>query len=168
MNRNGTIKALAAVAAVGAMFAAPHVWAGDKEDAAKPAGVLVLPFGDSPVLAYSWGAVQSGSIGGGGGGGGGAGKISIQDFHITRPADAHSPKIFKAVATGEHLAIVEINSGTTKFKLQDVIISSYQTGGSGADGKVTRTDQVSFNFGKITYTVDGSSTCLDIVQNKAC
>lgn len=167
MNRNGTVKALAAVAAVGAMFAAPHAWAGDKEDAAKPAGVLVLPFGDSPVLSYSWGAVQSGSIGGGGGGGG-AGKVSIQDFHITRPADAHSPKIFKAVATGEHLAIVEINSGATKFKLQDVLISSYQTGGSGADGKVTRTDQVSFNFGKITYTVDGSSTCLDIVQNKAC
>ena len=167
MNRNGTVKVLAALAATGAMFAAPHVLAGDKEDAAKPAGVLVLPFGDSPVLSYSWGASQSGSIGGGGSGGG-AGKVNVQDFHITRTADAHSPKIFKAVATGEHLAIVEINSGSTKFKLQDVLVSSYQTGGSGADGKVTRTDQVSFNFGKITYTVDGSSTCLDIVQNKAC
>ena len=160
MNTKGTLKTLAAATAFGAMFVASQV------SAAPASAVLRLPFGESQVLAYSWGASQSGSIGGGGGGGG-AGKASLQDVSLTRLTDSQSPQILKVLVLGQHLPFVELEAGGTKFRLEEVIISSYSTGGA-IDNKSPRTDNVTFNFGKITYTVDGTSTCFDIAMNRAC
>jgi type VI protein secretion system component Hcp len=158
MNTNKAVRAVAVAVAASAMWIAPYA------SAAKDSGVLRLPFGESPVLAFSWGASQSGSVSSGGGG---AGKVNVQDVSITRATDSQSPQIFKTVALGQRLPVVEIEVGTTKYKLEDVIVSSYSTGGA-VDGKSPRMDNVSFNFGKITYTVDGISTCFDIVRNASC
>lgn len=127
-------------------------------------GVLRLPTGDSPFLAYSWGASNSGAVSGGGAG---AGRVSVQDISITRLTDAQSPQIFRTVATGQHLPFVEIETGTTKFRFEDVIVSSFSTGAA-IDGKSPRTDNVTFNFGRVTYTVNGASTCFDLIASRVC
>lgn len=158
MNRIEIIKALVCATALGTMFVASHV------SAQQVGGVLRLPTGDSPFLAYSWGASNSGAVSGGGAG---AGKVSIQDISITRLTDAQSPQIFKTVASGQHLSFVEIETGATKFRFEDVIVSSFSTGGA-IDNKSPRTDNVTFNFGRVTYTVNGTSTCFDLVRNAAC
>lgn len=111
------------------------------------------------VLSWSWGVSNSGSFSGGGGGG--AGKASFSDISITKTLDKSSPKLFLATASGEHIKEVKLAGSTTLspdkkdtksqdyyiITLTDVIISSYQTGGSSGD--VVPTESVSFNFAKI-------------------
>ncbi len=116
--------------------------------------------------SWSWGETQSGTHASGLGGG--AGKVSMQDFHFVMKMNKASPKLMLACATGEH-----IKSGICyarkagkqpmeylEIKFTDLLISSYQTGGS-SHGDVIPTDQISFNFSKIEakYTLqnaDGS------------
>jgi type VI secretion system secreted protein Hcp len=104
--------------------------------------------------SWSWGETQSGTHASGGGGG--AGKVSMQDFHFVMRINKASPKLFRACATGDH-----IKEGTLtcrkagkeqqeflKYKFSDLLVSSYQTGGS-ANGDVVPSDQISLNFAKI-------------------
>jgi type VI secretion system secreted protein Hcp len=87
--------------------------------------------------------------------GGGAGKVRMQDFQFTVNNGAASPKLMLACATGEHIpsAVLTVRKAGTdqqpylKITFSDLMISSYQTGGSG--GSVNVIDQVSFNFAKI-------------------
>ena len=87
---------------------------------------------------------------------GGAGKVSMQDFHYTIPINKSTPKLFLACATGEHIKSATLTcrkAGKTqqeflKWKFTDLLISSYNTGGSGGADVLT-IDQVSFNFTKI-------------------
>ena len=106
------------------------------------------------IMSFSWGESNAGSISGNLGGG--SGKVSMQDFHFTVPVNKASPKLFLACATGEHIksaVLVCRKAGKTqqeflKWKFSDLLISSYQTGGSdGSD--IVPIDQVSFNFTKI-------------------
>jgi len=107
------------------------------------------------VLSFSWGASNSGT--GSVGGGAGAGKVSLQDFHFTANFSKASPALFLSCATGKHLkdaTLIGRNAQTgnvefIKIRLSDVLISSYQTGGSGDGGLPT--DQFSLNFAKIEY-----------------
>ena len=161
MNTSGKMKTLAAAVAVGAMFVASQA------SAATASAVLRLTFGESQFLAYSWGASQSGTVGGGGGGG--VGRVNVQDVSVTRLTDAQSPQIFRAVALGQVLPFVELETGGIKFRLENVLISSYSTGGAiNNKDKTPPTDNVTFTFGKIIYTVDGTSTCFDITLNRSC
>lgn len=59
--------------------------------AGPPVATLTMPapFASSPVLAWSWGASNSGTTHMGGGGG--AGKANVQDLSLTRSTDAQSP-----------------------------------------------------------------------------
>ena len=111
--------------------------------------------GEIQVESFSWGAVQTGSHGGGGGGG--AGKVQMQDFHFVMTVNKASPRLFLACARGEHIkqATFAGRRGGGKsqqeflvYKFSDVLVSSYQTGGS-ASGETLPMDQVSFNFGRI-------------------
>jgi len=103
------------------------------------------------IGSFSFGATQSGSFSAMGGGG--TGKVSMQDFHFTIPTQKASPKLFKACATGEHIknAILTCRKAGKeqqeflKYTFTDLLVSSFQTGGSGAEP----TDQVSLNFAKI-------------------
>jgi type VI secretion system secreted protein Hcp len=107
------------------------------------------------VQSFSWGATQSGSFAQGGGGG--AGKVSMQDFHFTVFHGKASPKLMLACATGQHIGqavLVARKAGKEqqeymKVTFSDILISSFQTGGSA--GSVNPTDQVSFNFAKIKH-----------------
>ena len=95
------------------------------------------------------------------GGGGGAGKVSFQDLHfVTKTVDKSSPKLFLAGASGEHIKDATLfvrkagsNSDYLQIKLTDVLVSSYQTGGSGGDNP---TESFSLNFAKVQYSYTGT------------
>src|SRR5208337_115746 len=90
-------------------------------------------------------------------GGAGAGKVSMQDFHFTKKVDKATPKLMEACATGEHIkkAVLTCRKAGKqqqeylKITLSDLIVSSYQTGGS--LGEVIPVDQVSLNFSKVEF-----------------
>jgi type VI secretion system secreted protein Hcp len=92
------------------------------------------------VLSWSWGVSQSGSIGHGGGGG--AGKASFNDFTFTHHIDKASPVLMKTCATGAHIQEATITMrkagrGQQEFliiKMNDVIVTSVHSGGSGDGG----------------------------------
>ena len=105
------------------------------------------------IESWSWGLTQSGAPGHGGGAG--AGKATLQDFHFVMRLTRASPALMRACATGQHIKTATLTGRKAgkgqmeylTFKLQDVLVSSYQTGGSEqADLPV---DQVSLNFAKI-------------------
>jgi type VI secretion system secreted protein Hcp len=106
------------------------------------------------VESWSFGETNAGTHAGGSGGG--AGKVAMQDFHFVMKVNKASPKLFLACATGEHIPDAKLTcrkAGKEQqefliYKFTDLLIASYQTGGSG-HGDVVPTDQISFNFGKI-------------------
>ena len=119
------------------------------------------------ILSYSWGVSQSGTLAFGGGGG--AGKVQFQDFHFTSSLSKASPLLFLGCATGEHIkdaTLTARKAGEKQqdfliIKMNDILITSYQTGGSSGSDTVP-TDQFALNFAKIEYSYipqkpDGSS-----------
>jgi type VI secretion system secreted protein Hcp len=134
------------------------------------------------VLSWSWGETQTGTSGSGGGGG--AGKVSMQDFHFVMQLQKASPRLMQACASGQHIKSATLTArkaGKSQadyltFKFSDVLVSSYQTGGSGATD-VVPLDQVSMNFSKIEVAYKeqkadgtlGNSTEFkyDLKQNKS-
>lgn len=110
--------------------------------------------GKIELESWSWGATQAGTHSGGGGGGGG--KVSMQDFHFVMKYNAASPHLMSICATGKHIpkaTLICRKAGGKQqeyltVKFADLLVSSYQTGGS-AHGDVVPTDQISLNFSKI-------------------
>lgn len=104
--------------------------------------------------SWSFGETQTGT--GHAGGGHGAGKVAAQDFHFTMKVSKASPKFFLACANGEHLkeAIVTARKAGKeqqeflKIKFTELLVSSYQTGGSG-HADIIPVDQISINFAKM-------------------
>jgi type VI protein secretion system component Hcp len=113
---------------------------------------LKTSFGTSQVQSYSWGATNTTSTTSGGGGG--TGKVVLQDLQVSRTTDAQSPQFLGAVATGVHLACVELTDGSLKITLHDVTVGAYLVGGA-AGSKVPTAEQVSLSFASFAYTVDG-------------
>ena len=105
------------------------------------------------LQSWSWGESNSGKHDSGGGGG--AGKVAMQDFHFTMKVNKASPKLFLACATGQHIkeALLTCRKAGKeqqeylKIKFSDLLVSSYQTGGS--SGAEVPVEQISFNFAKI-------------------
>lgn len=103
------------------------------------------------LQSWSWGETNAGTFGVGGGGG--AGKVSMQDFHFVMHVNKATPKLVLACATGEHIksAILTCRKAGKeqqeflKYTFTDVLISSYQTGGSSE----VPTEQVSLNYTKM-------------------
>lgn len=84
------------------------------------------------------------------------GKVDLQDFSFVMPLNAASPTLMTRCADGKHIAdallTVRTASGQNpqefmKIKFVDVLISSFQNGGSQAD--IFPTDQFSMWFAKI-------------------
>jgi type VI secretion system secreted protein Hcp len=104
------------------------------------------------IESFSWGETQTGSFAVGGGAG--AGKVSMQDFYFTMLVNKASPALFLACAQGDHIknAILTCRKAGKKpveflkFTLSNVLISSFQIGGTGG---VVPSDQISLNFAKI-------------------
>lgn len=109
--------------------------------------------GEIDVLSWSWGASNSGSFHLGGGGG--AGKVNVQDLTFTKYIDLATTDVFLATCSGKHFpeaTLVVRKAGDTPLEyltvtMQDVLITSYQTGGSGGEDRLLET--VSLNFAKV-------------------
>lgn len=133
------------------------------------------------IESWSWGETNSGSHATGGGGG--AGKVTMQDFHFVMKINKASPKLMLACATGQHIkdATLTCRKAGGKqesflvIKMSDLLVSSYQTGGSG-HSDIVPTDQISLNYSKIEFeykeqkpdgTLGGSVKAgYDVKQNK--
>jgi type VI secretion system secreted protein Hcp len=112
------------------------------------------------LMSWSWGESQAGTHSGGGGGG--AGKVSMQDFHFVMVQNKASPKLMLACANGHHIpkAVLTCRKAGKdqqeflKVTLSDLLVSTYQTGGSGGGGGgagIVPTDQIALNFTKIEF-----------------
>lgn len=111
---------------------------------------------DEIVLeSFSWGVANTGA-GYAGSAGRATGKSSPTDFSVMKKIDKSSPDLFAACASGKHTAemIVTVRKATGDkpleylvYKFNDVMVSSYQAGGSsGGDLPV---ETVSFNYAKV-------------------
>lgn len=106
--------------------------------------------GEIELLSFSWGISNPASSGGGG-----AGKPSVSDFSIIKQMDKTSPLLMEKCCQGERISgvLVTLAKGEDKLdfykiKLTDVLISSYQTGGSNNGGGVPM-ESVSFSFASV-------------------
>lgn len=107
------------------------------------------------VESFSWGATQVGTSSFGGGGG--AGKVSMQDFHFSMKVCKASPKLMLACATGQHIKTGQFTARKAgnkpmeflKIKFSDLLVSSYQAGGSDSGNDPIPMDSVALNFSKI-------------------
>lgn len=104
------------------------------------------------LLSFSWGVTQADA--GPRAGRGGAGKASFQDFAFVARVSKASPKLFLACASGQHVKSALLTcrrSGGApleflKITLSDVLVSSYQVGGSTREEPL---DQVSLRSARI-------------------
>ena len=105
------------------------------------------------IEAWSWGETHAGAAGSAGGAG--AGKVAMHDFQFVMRLNKASLGLMRACTTGQHIKTATLSGRKAgkgqqeylTFKFYDVLVSSYQTGGS--EGDDVPTDQVSFNFAKI-------------------
>lgn len=110
------------------------------------------------VLAWSWGASQSGTTHMGKGGGGG--KCNVQDLSFTKYIDSASNALLQRVFDGDHIEkatlVVRKAGGESPVEyltitMEDVIISSFSTGGSGGEDRLTENVTLNFSQVKMSY-----------------
>ena len=109
------------------------------------------------IDSFSWGVSNGGSAASGGGGG--AGKASFQDLHFTTKVNKASPLLATNCANGKHIkkAVLFVRKGGGdqhdfyKITMEDLIVSSYQSGGHDSAGAQIPTDQFSLNFAKVKF-----------------
>ena len=113
--------------------------------------------GGIDVLAWSWGLSNSGSAHMGAGQG--AGKANFQDISFTKYIDLASTKLMTSCATGTHIKEAKLvirKAGGSPLEyllidLSDCLISSYSTGGSGGEDRLTENVSLNFAIVKIDY-----------------
>jgi len=110
------------------------------------------------LLAWSWGVSQSGTTHSGTGGG--AGKVSVQDLSFTKYVDASSHALILACCNGKHYpeaVLVVRKAGENPLEyititMNDLIVTSVSTGGSGGEDRLT--ENVTLNFAKVKFEYD--------------
>jgi type VI secretion system secreted protein Hcp len=113
--------------------------------------------GDIDVLAWSWGMANSGSAHVGGGAG--AGKVSVQDISFTKYIDTSSTELMLACCNGKHFdkaTLVVRKAGEKPLEyitvtMEDLIITSVSTGGSGGEDRLTENVTLNFSRVKVMY-----------------
>jgi type VI secretion system secreted protein Hcp len=109
------------------------------------------------ITSFSWGATQTSSVAGTGGSG--AGKADLSDFSIMTYFDKATPKFFKSIITGTHIAtgtVSAIKSGGNgkpylKLDFKELFVSSMQISASGEIPSVSLS--FTYNEIKIDYSV---------------
>ncbi|MDQ6787620.1 MAG: type VI secretion system tube protein Hcp [Acidobacteriota bacterium] len=109
------------------------------------------------IESWSFGSTNTGSAGQGTGMG--TGKAHLQDYHFVVQNGSASPQLFLASVKGNHIPQAILSCQKTggdgtpytylKVTFADLVISSFQTGGSASGGSLPM-EQVSFNFTKIS------------------
>jgi type VI secretion system secreted protein Hcp len=108
--------------------------------------------GQIEILSFSWGVSQAGGFSYGTGGT--SSQANLQDLSLSFRHGPASPKLMLHCATGKHItsAVLTCLRASDKpekyleITLTDVVISSYQTGGSGDDMPI---ESMSLNFAEI-------------------
>jgi type VI secretion system secreted protein Hcp len=136
--------------------------------------------GEIQLESFGWG--EANPAGPGMGGGGGAGKVQMQDLVVTMVVSKASPKLLLACASGKHykeavLTVRKAGKSQQEYfiiKLKDIVVTSYQTGGSAQSDLIV--DQASLGFSTIEMDyrpqkADGSldvaiTAGWDLKQNK--
>jgi type VI secretion system secreted protein Hcp len=111
--------------------------------------------GDIDVLAWSWGMSQSGTTHMGQGGG--AGKANFQDLSFTKYIDSASNALMISLAKGTHIPKVvflarkagEGQKAYLQIDMEEVLVTSISTGGSGGEDRLT--ENVTLNFAKVKF-----------------
>lgn len=109
------------------------------------------------VLAWSWGCSQSGTVHVGGGGG--SGKAAFQDLSVTKFVDASSVTLTQYLTKGTHIdtATLTVRKAGDKpleyitLDLEDIIVTSISTGGSGGEDRLTENVSLNFRVFKTQY-----------------
>ncbi len=112
--------------------------------------------GEIEIESFSWGAVNMGTASHGGGMG--AGRVQMQDFNFTMRVNKSSPTLMLMCATGTHIKaaiLVCRKAGKDqqeylKVVFNDLLVSSYQTNGTGAAGVIPM-DSIALNFSKVEF-----------------
>jgi type VI secretion system secreted protein Hcp len=107
------------------------------------------------ILAWSWAVSNSGTTHMGGGGG--SGKANFHDISVTKYIDTSSHALLLGCATGEHFpkAVLTVRkAGKTQqpyvtITMEEVMIVSASTGGSGGEDRLT--ENVTLNFAKVKF-----------------
>jgi len=108
------------------------------------------------ILAWSWGASNSGTAHVGGGAG--AGKVNVQDLSVTKYLDAASPSLLLYCCNGKHLTEATLTvrkAGENPLeylviKMTEVMVTAVSHGGSGGEDRLT--ENVTLNFAKVEFT----------------
>jgi type VI secretion system secreted protein Hcp len=112
--------------------------------------------GEIGVLSWSWGMSQAGSTHHASGGG--SGKVNVQDISITKYVDRASPNLIQNCCNGQHFkqAILTVRKAGGKdpveylvIKMEELLVSSVSTGGSGGGDLLTET--ITLNFAKFEF-----------------
>ena len=114
------------------------------------------------VLAWSWGASQSGTTHGGSGSGGG--KVSVQDLSITKYIDKSSPVLFQHCANGKHIKkgkLIIRKAGEKPLEyltveFEDLIVTHVSLGGSGSEDRLTENVTINFKTVEFDYFEQGA------------
>lgn len=117
------------------------------------------------IQSWNWGMLQSGTTHQGGGGGGG--KVDVNDITIVKYVDKATHDLISRCCSGEHITsgqlVVRKSGGQApvdylKIDMEDIIISSYNTGGS-KDGleRVQETLTLNFRRFQVVYTFQEQS-----------
>ncbi|MDR6934895.1 MULTISPECIES: type VI secretion system tube protein Hcp [unclassified Luteibacter] len=113
--------------------------------------------GEVPIIAWAWGASNSGNLHTGAGYASG-GKANVQDITITKFVDSCSNALLNACCTGARVenATLYVTNATgeqTDFVTielsEGVMVTSMSTGGSGGDERLT--ENITLHFGKFKY-----------------
>jgi len=107
--------------------------------------------GEIEVESFSWSETHLPPAAGASG----AGKVHIQDLHITKPVDKASPLLMLACASGRHITSAVLTAQRPgaepldylTISLASVMVNSYQTGAPA--GQAAPADQVTFSFRQI-------------------
>jgi type VI secretion system secreted protein Hcp len=105
------------------------------------------------VLSWNWGMSNSGSAQQGAGQG--AGKVHVQDLTFTKYIDKSTPDLMLAACNGKHFdkaTLTVRKAGETPVEyllitMEELIVTSLSTGGSGGDDRLT--ENVTLNFAKV-------------------
>jgi type VI secretion system secreted protein Hcp len=125
----------------------------------------IAGLGTFEVLAFQWGASNSGTLLSGGGG---AGKANIQDLSVTKYTDTFSPALMEAITSGQHFQRATLTfapqSGKSSLVLEvsPVLVTSLAMGGQSADTRLT--ENLSLGFARFRYSYGQASTESDITK----